>query len=138
MSLAIEFIVRRSSVPERIGTLTTRTLTLVENIEAPTIEYDEAQAVSMDKLTTQRTVIAESEILTVTYAFPTTELDADDEFRRSALGSNDTIEIDCTDYPWINRTLTATMQSGPITTKTVGNLGEYLRRSFSAMVLSSE
>lgn len=131
-----EFIIRHSNTPSRIGTLATRELKVVEGNGVPDQIVDEARAVSMDKKTTQRTVISINEMVNVTYVFPLSELELDDEFRKSGLGSNDTVSLDCTSYPWINRTLVVSMESGPITTELLA-CGTAFRRSFAAMVLSS-
>lgn len=135
MSLSIDFTVRYSKTQEKIDTLDTRILTLVTNIETPAVSYNEARAVSMDYKTTMRTVVSMSETLRVEYIFLLAELDLDDEFRQSVIGSNDTMDIDCTGYPWINRTLRCSMNSGDITTSTMGIRGDYLRRSFDCLVL---
>ena len=129
------FIVHESDTPAKIGTETTRELMWVERNSVPVIEYDGVQVFSMDKKTFQTTIVASSEIIQLSYVFPTSELALDNEFRISAGSYGDTVELDMSSCGWHSPTMTVAVLLEDITTEYIPI--DYHRRTFSARVISS-
>ena len=138
--MKISYIVNVSNTPTKIGTLTERDYNLnfqghiVEENGVPTIEFDSQQAISIDRKSVQVTTVAAFERIAVTYVFPVEELYLDDEFRKSTAPYGQTVTLDMTDYPWIDRTLEVILDVDSVPTQLIG-CGSHLRRSFNALVV---
>ncbi len=133
--MIITFVVNESDDPLKIGTVTNHELRIVQENSVPQILIDGQQAISLDRKTVQTTTIETFERISVTYVFPISQLFLDDEFRKSTAPYGQTVTIDMTDYPWINRTIDVVLDIEDITTTLVGCT--HLRRSFNALVIES-